>query len=164
MGMQTRLSKVEARLAQTKGLLHVADEKAKVAKEWAMSTTIWVVEVNKESEDFKNDVAEARADAYLIKFTNCKDEIAQAYPELDLSDILEDKAMLVVGGEEGVAFGNVGAEEIVAGGPKPEVTTYEGLKNQLPCLRRTLRDFSSSSYIVLSSLDFQFELFLKFNY
>lgn len=42
----------------------------------------------KESKDFEDDIAIARADAYIFSFINYRDAVAQAYPDLDLSYIL----------------------------------------------------------------------------
>lgn len=63
-----------------------------------------MVRVYKESKDFENDATEVGVDAYMISFIDCRDNVAQAYPELDLRGIIADGANLEEGeGAEGVA-------------------------------------------------------------
>lgn len=52
------------------------------------------MKVFKELEDFENDAAKVGADAYIISFTNYRDKVALAYPEVDLSGIVADGAGL----------------------------------------------------------------------
>lgn len=81
------MAKVEARLAQAEGL-HSAEEKVRVAEEQAATAVARVVHDYKELKDFEDDAIAAGVDTYIFGFTDCWDMIAQAYPELDMSNIL----------------------------------------------------------------------------
>lgn len=61
-----------------------------------MSITIQVVEEYKKSVDFEQDVIKTKANAYIIGFEDYKDKVAQAYLELDLSNILANRIELVI--------------------------------------------------------------------
>lgn len=56
------MTNAEAWLARTEELLWLAIMKTKAIEEWALSTTVQVVEEYKDSNDFKNDAAKARRD------------------------------------------------------------------------------------------------------
>lgn len=62
-------------MTQTEGLLYLANEKAKATDKGAISTAIHVVAKYKVLDDFMNDIIEARAIAYIIEFTNCKNKV-----------------------------------------------------------------------------------------
>lgn len=116
------LAKVETRLAQTKGLLQVAEKNARAVEEKvksaAMSATAQAIEKYKNSDAFEEDAAEAKMGAEAIGFDDCKAKVARNHPELDLSNIVANVATPEEeGGEE------EGTRAIEA--PEREVTMVE---------------------------------------
>lgn len=68
----TRHAQADACLIQTEELLRLANEKAKVAKEQAMSIGVRVIKEYKNLDDFENDDIEVGGDVYIIGFNNYK--------------------------------------------------------------------------------------------
>lgn len=64
-----------------------------------MSVATLVVDEYKRLEAFKNDAIEVKADAYIFNFNDCKEKVARAYPNLDPSGIITDRATPEEGGE-----------------------------------------------------------------
>lgn len=55
------------------------------------STGIWEIKEYQGSKAFLEELANSSIDAYRLKFAKCKGKVAQAFPELDLSGIINIK-------------------------------------------------------------------------
>lgn len=102
-----------------------------------MSIAVWEVQEYKKSVDFEQDIVEARTDRYMIDFEDCKDKVARAYLELDLSNILADGAAPEKEGDEEGEDGAVKEEiietdKLAMRGLDPRWLWLEALRNLLP--------------------------------
>lgn len=120
---------VETRLGLIEGLLYMTNEKVKAVEEHAVFVVARTIKEYKRIEDFEQDVTEAGVDIYLVAFVDCKDKVAQVYPQLDLSKISVVEVAPKEGEEERVAEEEaVGTEGLAIEGPKVEVVIIEGLE------------------------------------
>lgn len=121
---------VETRLSQIEGLHYSANEKVNRDKEQVAFTIAWEIEEHKKIEDFKWDIAKARVDAYLVKFADCKDKVAQVYPKLDLDRILVDKVAPKEWEEEGATEEATGTEGPTIEEFEAKIIAIEGPEEQ----------------------------------
>lgn len=122
--VDARRTQAKAQLAQTEDL-HLANEKVKATEERAASITSRAVEEYK-SKEFDNDTTKAGANSYAFGFTDCKNTVAQAYVELDLSGISAKGTMPREEEEEGIAEEETAwANEVVVEAPRLDVAASE---------------------------------------
>lgn len=60
-------------------------EKAVATEETAQDAATWAIANFKNSQAFANEVTKGSTKAYQLGFANCKAQVAQLYPEIDLS-------------------------------------------------------------------------------
>lgn len=87
-------------------------------------------------ESFILEVAEAVADTYEVRFTDCKEKVAQAFPQLDLSNISTVQAAPEEEEKEGaVKKEATGTEESTADRLEAEVAATEGPEDPVTALK-----------------------------
>lgn len=80
-------------------------------------------------EDFEQAIIEAIEDAYLVRFIDYKDKVAQVYPQLDLSGILVVEVAPKEGKEERTAEEEaIGAQRVATKELEAKVAITEGPK------------------------------------
>lgn len=130
---RTRAAKVETWLNQTTELLYLANKKVKVAEGEATSAVIRVVAKYKELDNFVNDAIEARADAYIVGFADCK-KVAEALLALDLIGIVVPGEVEEVEEGEMAEQEAIGVDEVVTEVLRLEAIVVEGFEETATAL------------------------------
>lgn len=79
---------IESHLRVSDSKLRTTNSKLRATKEHANSNSAQAVEEYKASKAFFEELVESSMEAYQVRFTECKDKVAQAFSELDMSNII----------------------------------------------------------------------------
>lgn len=86
-----RLELVDDAIKKAKEGAEVTKTKAQAAQMEVASIIIRAIKKYKGSEDFKNEVGETTYDTFLKGFAECKIKVLEAFPDLDLKDIVVEE-------------------------------------------------------------------------